>query len=110
MRNGIYEAQFHTANDNGSGLLVVRDGTVNGGDPWFLYRGEVRPVGDNHVVGRLRVTQWQNGNTSVFGTTGEFYLDVTGTIDGHGTVSIRGVIPGQSQALEGTARPIGDLA
>jgi T3SS negative regulator,GrlR len=40
MRNGIYRVEFRSGRKIGpSGLVVLKDGSVNGGDDGFAYRG-----------------------------------------------------------------------
>ena len=38
MSQGIYYVEFRSnTGDSGTGVIVIKDGKVNGGDPHFLY-------------------------------------------------------------------------
>jgi hypothetical protein len=93
MKNGIYAVTFSTPNDRGEGLLMIRDGAINGGDEHFLYQGILTGSG-GAWSGELNVTQWKAGNTTVFGTTGNYLLDARFSYDTNshsfsGTASVR---------------------
>lgn len=115
MKNGIYFATFGTGTDAGGGLITIRDGVLNGGDQWFLYRGVLLFNGDN-FESKLRITQYQGGNTSVFGNVGDFELSLVGRfVDGDDArpASIQGI--GTTTIALGVklnfgARLIGELA
>jgi hypothetical protein len=84
MKQGIYHVTFHSSsNQVGEGLAVFKDGTVNGGDPGYLYLGEYKVLGDQ-VNGSLRVKRWNPGVTSVFGNISEFQLTVAGKVTNSG--------------------------
>jgi len=111
MKDGIYAVKFHTPGDQGEGLLVVRGGSINGGDQHFLYRG-ILTGGGVSWSGPIDVSQWKPGNTTVFGTTGNFVLDARVSVDPNadtftGNASVRNQ-PSQTMAF--SARRIADLA
>lgn len=79
MKDGIYHTNFTSSlGITGYGLVVVKDGAVNGGDQGFLYKGTIT---SNHdlLVGQLNISKWnQAGNDSVFGAFNNFDLAVQG--------------------------------
>ncbi len=78
MENGIYHVRFASSvGGAGEGLAVVKDGAVNGGDPGYLYLGQLTAVG-RALNGQLQVQRWNPGTVSVFGSLGNFALDLTG--------------------------------
>ncbi len=77
MKNGIYHVRFSSSSGSGEGLAVVKDGTVNGGDPGYLYLGQLTVVGQT-LHGRLQIQRWNPGTVSVFGPLDNFALDLAG--------------------------------
>ena len=41
----------------GEGLAIFREGTVNGGDPGYLYQGSYEVTGDK-ITAKLHVKRW----------------------------------------------------
>lgn len=91
MKDGIYHTNFTSSlGITGDGLVVVKDGSVNGGDPAYLYTGTITS-NSNWIAGQININKWnQAGNDSVFGATNNFDLAVQGnatdknfTISGH---------------------------
>ena len=72
MKDGIYNVVFESHDASfGEGILVVSQGTVNGGDIGFIYQGKLqRPVME------LRVRQYQTDILSVLGMEGEYTLEM----------------------------------
>lgn len=68
MKNGIYKASFQTPLGQGTGVVVINDGTIKGGDATMYYNGTFQKVG-NQVTATLHVGQHTNipGHSSVFG-------------------------------------------
>lgn len=97
MSNGIFEVSFSSNRpDNGEGLIVVKDGAVNGGDPNYLYQGRV-PTVSGQFSERFQVSMWRPGNTNVAGID-NYALDATGEINyEQGTVSLTGTVVGAPQ-------------
>lgn len=79
MTPGIYHVKFVSQIGHGDGLAVFKDGTINGGDHGFLYLGNYT-VEQTAVVARLRIKQWQQGITSVFGPYSNFQLELRGSV------------------------------
>lgn len=96
MSNGIFAVEFKTnLPDNGAGVVVIKDGSVNGGDDNFLYQGHV-PTASGKFTEQFQVSKWKNGNTSVTGID-NYTLETTGEIDYEkGTISLTGTVVGHS--------------
>jgi hypothetical protein len=88
MQEGIYHVRFSTSGQNsGEGLVVVKAGSVNGGDAGYLYTGSLAENG-NAISVQLKISRWNAGHTSVFGPLNTFDLQLTGQISPGGfTVS-----------------------
>ncbi|NWE45311.1 GrlR family regulatory protein [Pseudomonas gingeri] len=91
MSQGIFHIKFKAnTQDFGEGLIVIKNGSVNGGDPNFLYRGSV-PDTSGAFTSEFHISQWKPGNTDVFGSTGSYVLNARGEIDyERGTFSLEG--------------------
>ncbi|MFI8431010.1 GrlR family regulatory protein [Pseudomonas sp. NPDC078863] len=94
MSNGIFSVTFRSNRpDHGDGLVIIKDGTVNGGDPNYLYQGEV-PTSSGAFTGQFKVSMWRAGNTNVAGID-NYILNAKGNIDYEdGTVSLSGTVEG----------------
>lgn len=94
MSNGIYEVRFKSNRpDSGGGLVVIKDGSVNGGDANYLYQGSV-PTQSGKFSGQFKVSMWKPGNTNVTGHD-NYTLDATGEINYEsGTISLTGTVAG----------------
>lgn len=98
MKTGIYHVNFSAGGQNvGDGLVVVKDGTVNGGDPGYLYTGSISESASQVTV-QLDVKQWNTQIQSVFGPLKQFGLTLAGTADAAaGTFRVRGAITGHPE-------------
>lgn len=77
MTNGIFHVDFRASTgDYGDGLVVVKDGTVNGGEPHYLYQGQV-PTVSGSFESKFTVRKWRDGNTNVVGVD-NYTLDANG--------------------------------
>jgi T3SS negative regulator,GrlR len=96
MQNGIYHVNFSSSqNSAGTGIVVIKDGSVNGGDDGYLYTGLLLADG-NQVSGQLQIKRWNASATSVFGPLDNFGLNLVGTSDDlAGTFTVSGGIAGQ---------------
>lgn len=73
MKDGIYFVVFRSnQQDFGNGTVVVKNGTVNGGDYGFTYQGKIE---GNQIV--LRVFQHDLSATSVFPGVHNFELSLS---------------------------------
>ena len=85
MKNGLYIADFRTPLDEASGVIVVHDGTVYGGDSGMYYTGSVSGDDDSLQV-RMVVRQHNPVTQSVFGDFTDFELKLKGSRKGEGYV------------------------
>ena len=99
MSNGIFEIHFSSNRpDHGEGVVVIKDGSVNGGDANYLYQGRV-PLTSGHFSEQFRVSMWRPGNTNVAGLD-NYVLDATGEINyEQGSISLTGSVVGSPQIL-----------
>lgn len=110
MSQGIFHIKFKAnTQDFGEGLLVIKDGAVNGGDNNYLYQGSV-PHASGQFTSDFRISQWEPGNPDVFGGQGGYVLSAQGVIDYEkGTFSLQGSPQGQPQFhLQATGKKIAD--
>jgi hypothetical protein len=68
MKNGLYKASFETQIAKGSGIVVISDGTIKGGDSSMYYVGSFQE-NKNQINASLRVGKHSDtpGLISVFG-------------------------------------------
>ena len=94
MKDGIYHVKFaSTMGAAGEGLVVVKDGSVNGGDAGYLYQGALNSDPTGQVHGQLQVQRWNAGHVSVFGPLSNFALDLRGQAANDG-FTVSGGVPG----------------
>ena len=80
MNNGIYTIEFHTsAQLVDSGIAVLKDGFINGGNLGSLYFGSYEISGDSMWV-KIRVKKHNADHLSVMGPITEFDLNLSGMI------------------------------
>jgi hypothetical protein len=78
MQDGIYHVRFSgSTHISGEGLVVIKQGTVNGGDPGYLYVGSMVANGDS-LTCQLHVCRWNKATASVFGPLDKFDLQLSG--------------------------------
>lgn len=112
MSQGVFFVKFESnIRDFGDGLVFIKDGSVNGCDPHFLYQGSI-PRESGSFKSQITVQPWRAGNTHVFGGTGSYILEAEGTIDyERGEFSLQGHKkdePGLKLTAKGTR--LGDVA
>lgn len=106
MLDGIFEVHFRSnIHDFGSGLIVIKNGSINGGDANFLYRGTVT-ANENTVRADISVDLWKRGTNSIVnidhfkvafsGTASDNHLQLTGHVEGQPQLSI--TVTGQKVA------------
>jgi T3SS negative regulator,GrlR len=79
MRNGIYRVEFRSGRRiSPSGLVVLKDGSVNGGDDGFVYRGTYNVEGQK-VTAQIGISKHNPGAQSIFGPIDKYTLALTGT-------------------------------
>lgn len=76
MIQGIYTVKFQSnQHDSGSGIVVFKDGTINGRDHGYVYTGKL--IGEeNNLHTELTIQQWNKSVPSVFGELSEFTLEL----------------------------------
>jgi len=94
MANGIFHVDFRASTgDYGDGLVVVKDGAVNGGDAHYLYQGRV-PTVSGPFESQFAVGKWRDGNTNVVGID-NYTLAAKGRIDYEaGILELEGAVVG----------------
>jgi hypothetical protein len=109
MQDGIYWVDFQTRGDSGAGLIVIKDGSLNGGDQGYIYNGTYS-VSGNNVTARALVTQHNPALRSVFGNASGFHLQLSG-VSSPGRFSLNGSIPNVPNASIGiVGRRLGDVS
>jgi T3SS negative regulator,GrlR len=72
MKDGLYAVTFvSNQQDNGGGVISIRDGALNGGDTGYTYQGII-----NDGKTTLQVKQHNDQVISVFEITGNFDVDL----------------------------------
>lgn len=95
MQDGIYHVRFSSSTgDSGEGLVVIKQGTVNGGDGGYIYVGPLASAGGG-LSGRLSIKRWNPSATSVFGPLGNFDLQLAGQSTSSTSFVVSGSIPSQ---------------
>lgn len=94
MKAGIYHVQFESSiGGRGDGLVVLKDGTINGGDPGYTYVGKFERHGAD-ITGNLLINRWTKNDESVFGDLPNFKLAIFGRFSGNDmTFSAEGRAP-----------------
>lgn len=93
MQDGIYHVRFSSSvGSSGEGLIVVKQGTVNGGDAGYLYIGELGVSGETLSV-QLNIKRWNPSHVSVFGPLDNFGLQLLGKENAEGSFTVTGGIP-----------------
>ncbi|WP_019961292.1 GrlR family regulatory protein [Woodsholea maritima] len=77
MDNGLYIADFKTPLDQSSGVIMIQDGKVYGGDSGMYYFGSVEDNGKK-IIAQITVKQHNPVSQSVFGDIEEFDLTLEG--------------------------------
>lgn len=95
MQDGIYHVHFSSSiGGSGEGLVVIKQGSVNGGDAGYLYIGQLGADGEA-LSGCLNIKRWNPGHVSVFGPLEKFDLQLSGKNSAGGSFSVTGGIPSQ---------------
>lgn len=102
MDNGLYAVHFRAAGDEGTGVVTITDGSVNGGDRSHYYQGKLEQNGQE-TRATLAVSQYNPAFDSIFGSAGNFEVEVSGPSNEKGfelTGNIKGN-PGQKVDISG---------
>ena len=81
MVEGFWIVQFEAVQGGGGGVLVLTKGRIFGGDSGYLYLGEYQ-ADQKYLKGRVKVQQFLAGVPNVLGISGDFELDLAGTLEG----------------------------
>jgi hypothetical protein len=78
MLSGIYFVNF-IANTNkfGEGLVVIKDGCINGGDFSYLYQGRFDYYGED-IKANIEIKHYKGPMNNVMGPLKEFTLNLSG--------------------------------
>lgn len=95
MQDGIYHVRFSSSiGSSGEGLVVIKQGAINGGDAGYLYIGRLA-VNSDALSGHLNIKRWNAGQVSVFGPLDHFELQLDGKASTDSSFSLAGGIPSQ---------------
>lgn len=111
MKSGIFSVYFRSSiQDFGEGLVVIKDGTVNGGDAHYLYTGQLAEEG-GATKAKIKVQMWKGGSKSIVNMD-NYDLEITGTIDfEHGVLRLSGSVVGMpSMVVSVEGKKIADAA
>ena len=89
LQPGLYKVEFRTKLGSGTGVLVIEQGRVRGGDSSLAYSGTYEEKGDNFSA-KVNVARHSSGLASVFG------------ID-NVSITLSGVSAGTSAQAKGTS-------
>lgn len=95
MEAGIYSVEFKSGNNLGmSGLLVIQNGTIHGGDLTYLYQGTYHPNGDksDSLTAKLKVSHYRGAINAVVGSLKEFNLTLNLQKRGNGGFQAQGTV------------------
>jgi hypothetical protein len=79
MVEGLWTIEFTSAIGFGTGIMVLTDRRLLGGDAGYYYSGEYT-VEDHHIAGRAEIVRFDRNSLSVFGNMDSFTLDFSGEI------------------------------
>lgn len=110
MKNGLYVVQFRSQIDQGNGVVVVQDGSVNGGDFGYIYQGKLREESGNNITATIEVTRHNNQAESIFGSAQNFKLLLAGTTE-EKSFNLKGNVEGNTnQQIQITGTYLKELA
>ena len=89
LSNGKYSAWYRTPLGEGTGIVVLQDGNVSGGDTVIAYSGSYRQDGDTFSAD-IAIKRHSVGQLTVFGID-NVDISLTGKIHRHGRVVSRKV-------------------
>lgn len=84
MQNGLYRASFKTPMGEGFGVVVLTDGTLQGGDTMMYYQGNYSETGDQFTASvEVDAHSTVPGMSSVFGPgRNRVHIDLKGHSSG----------------------------
>ena len=90
MDNGLYSVNFRTPIGNGSGVVVLNDGRIEGGDAAIYYKGTYTHENGNFTA-NVQTGRHSPGAHSVFGRDA-VEIDISGKNQGN-TATLAGTSP-----------------
>jgi hypothetical protein len=78
---GLWIARFHTAELFGSGVVVLANGKVFGGETGFYYIGTYQ-VDESILKARVMIRHFDKSVPSGFGIEGDYEMDVSARLEG----------------------------
>lgn len=79
MYDGLWTVEFASTMRLGTGVIVLNNGRLLGGDAGYYYSGRYR-VNGNNVQGNIDVIRYDTRSISVFGDLDQFSLSFSGEI------------------------------
>jgi len=89
--NGLWTAEFSTGQNSGTGVVVLVDGKILGGDGSYYYSGAYSEVG-GRIEGELTANHFAGPLTNVFGPVRSITLKLEGAA-GDGMIRGQGYEP-----------------
>ena len=82
MESGIYHFRFQggPSGNYGDGIAVLKDGTINGGDVGYVYRGSYKTEG-NRLIAKINLKQWKMVPNALFNLP-EFAINIDAPLPG----------------------------
>ena len=92
MLSGLFAVEF-IANNNqfGAGIVVISEGTINGGDLSYLYQGHFEYY-EQEIKASIEVRHYSGQRNAVMGPLNNFTLILSGRFS-EGSFSVTGGIP-----------------
>jgi hypothetical protein len=82
LKNGLWTVSFKNritpTNGMGSGVVVIKDNKIVGGDSGFYYYGKYDTDNKkNSLIGTIKIVQYNQNNVSIFGNLLNFSIDIS---------------------------------
>ncbi len=87
MIEGLWTIEFTSPIGFGTGVMVLTDRRLLGGDAGYYYSGEYT-VNDHHIDGKAEIVRFDRNSLSVFGDMDSFTLDFDGEISEDSIVGV----------------------
>ncbi|MBM7061704.1 hypothetical protein JQX08_13410 [Pseudomonas sp. UL073] len=99
MPNGIYEINFKSSlKDFGKGLVVIKDGSLNGGDLHLIYRGQFQS--DNGQIHAQIIAEQRKPADATVADIERLEVDFAGNLDAStGNIFLAGAVTGRPNLL-----------
>ena len=94
MKDGLYAVLFRSQADEGSGIIAVQEGAINGGDYGYFYQGHIRQEGGGNATATIEVNRYNDNAESIFGQAKNFNLLLQGKTE-HEGFNLNGNVEGQ---------------